>query len=324
MRKNTVKSVATALIIVILLLIFSIAVIVLGKQSLDKYKAKITELQGEINANKQIVFVASDDIRRGERIDLETNVMTQEIYTGLDLSSYMSEEMLGSIATVDINAYEPIMANMVSPLTITEDTREYEIAVANIMVDQKDFDFVDLRIMFPNGEDYLLLSKKVVLNLKPESCIFDTYVNEDEALRMASAIVDAYTITGTKIYTTRYVEPNLQDEALPNYPVKAATLDLINSDPNITEKAAQTLNLSARLNLESRLKMLTPEQLEAVAAGHDIEDTAQSSVLTSGEYVAESDPYTADTYMDNEGREEPPQEAADNEFEEYGVDDTTE
>lgn len=324
MRKNTVKSVATALIIVCLLLLFSIGVIVLGKQSLDQYKDQINDLQGEINANKQIVYVASSDIKRGEKIDLETNVMTQEIYTGLDSSSYMRDEMLGSIATVNINAYEPIMANMVSPLTITEDTREYEIAVANIMVDQKNFDTVDLRIMYPNGEDYLLLSKKVVLNLKYDSCIFDTYMNEDEALRMASAIVDAFTITGTKIYTTRYVEPNLQDEALPNYPVKAATLDLINSDPNITEKAAQTLNLSARLSLESRLNLLTPEQLEAVAAGHNIEDTAQSSVLTSGGYATDStDPYTADTYMESE--EEPAKQTESNEaetFEEYDTQST--
>lgn len=301
MRNNKVKSVVTALVIVVLLLAFAVVIIVLGKRSLDEYKSQIGDLQGEINENKQIVYVASQDIHRGEMIDLESNVMTQEIYTGLDASSYLQDEMIGSVATVDINAYEPIMANMVSPLSITEDTREYEISVANIMVDQKEFDYVDVRIMFPNGEDYLLLTKKVVLDLRYDSCIFDTYMNEDEALRMASATIDAYTITGTRIYTTRYIEPNLQDEALPNYPVKASTLDLINSDPNITEKAAQTLNLSARLNLESRLNTLTEEQLEAVASGHNLTDTAQASVLTSGAYATnENEAYMANTYMDNE------------------------
>lgn len=42
---------------------------------------------------------------------------------------------------------------------------------------------------------------------------------------------------------------------------------------------SETLNTSARLSLESRLGMLTTEQLDAVNEGFGLTDTAKSSVL---------------------------------------------
>ena len=103
-------------------------------------------------------------------------------------------------------------------------------------------------------------------------------MNEDEIMRMASAIIDAFTISGTKIYTTRYIESTLQEDAVPNYVVKPEVLDLINSDPNITEIATKTLNLQARIDLEQRLSGLTDDHLNAVVAGHQIEDTCCQQV----------------------------------------------
>lgn len=170
------------------------------------------------------------------------------------------------------------------------------------MTDQKESDCIDIRIMFPNGEDYLVLSKKTIRTLHLDESIFYITLSEEEILRLASATIDAYTISGTRIYTTRYIEPSIQDEAIPTYPVRSETIDLLNTDPNILEIAQQTLNLTARLDLEQRLTGLTPEQLAATATGHGLTDTAQASVLTSKD--TEDEPLNDDSTIseyDEEG-----------------------
>lgn len=298
MRKNKFKIVVSALVFAVLVILIAGAIIYMGKKSIDEYKNQLTELEYEIESNKQTVYVASRDIEKGEALLSEVeegadtslvNVMEQTIYTGLDPESYISAEQLGSTAIVDIRENEPVMRNMVTELTIADDTREYEMTVANLMTDQTTNDCVDVRIMFPNGEDYLILSKKPVRNLLLDSCVFYTYLSEEEILRMASATIDAYTITGTRIYTTRYVESNLQEAAVPNYLVKPENIDLINGskqDPNVVslEVARETLNLAARMDLEARLSGLTKEQLTAVSEGHKLSDTAKQSVLLNNAY----------------------------------------
>jgi len=284
MRKSKTKILVSSLIITILILLAAIIIIATGKQMIDDYKIQISDMQYEMDANKQTVYVASENIVAGMTLEEDVNVYKQQIYTGLESDSYMQEEDMGSIAIIDIPMGEPVMRNEITPLYIAKDTREYEISVAALMTDQSQYEYVDVRIMFPNGEDYIVLSKKPVLNMHLENCVFYTYLNEDEILRIASATIDAYTISGTRIYTTRYVEQNIQDEAIPNYVVSAETIDLINSDPNITSIATETMNLEARMDLESRLLGLTEDQLKAVSSGHELTDTAKNAVLIEDTY----------------------------------------
>jgi hypothetical protein len=286
--KNKIKLLASALIVVFLILIASVVIIVIGKKAMNEYELQIDDLQYELDANTRTVYVASSDILAGETLSEGVNVYKQTIYSGLDEDSYMSESELGSIARIDIPAGEPVMDSCITSLYIDEDSREYEMSVATLMTDQEELDYVDVRIMYPNGEDYTVLSKKVINNLNLENCVFYTYLNEDEILRMASATIDAYTISGTRIYTTRYIESNLQDAATPNYPVRAETIDLLNSDPNIIKLAVETVSLQARMDLEERMKSLSEDQLKAVAEGHSLEDTAKTSVLLDGQYNYEA------------------------------------
>jgi len=290
MRKNKLKLVISILVAVIIILIACLAIIYVGKKALDEKQNRINELQYEIDANKQVVYVAKSKISAGETLIEGKNIMKQEIYTGLEGAYYLADDMVGGIAVIDIKELQPIMSNMVTSLLITKDTREYEISVANLMTDQAEHDYVDVRIMFPTGEDYTILTKKDIHNLSLENSVFYSYLNEDEILRMASAIIDAYTVTGTYIYTARYVEPSLQDEAIPNYVVRAEVIDLINSDPNILSIAKESLNLQARINLEERLRGLKDDALKAVSEGHKLHDTAKSKALLDVEYSAnESD-----------------------------------
>lgn len=220
----------------------------------------------------QTVYVATRPIVKGETLTADgdnANVEQQPIYTGLESTSYMTEDQLGATLTVDLNTGEPVMSNMITTETLAADTRWYEVNSAEIMATQNEGDCVDVRIAFPDGEDFIVLPKKYISDLQKSSCIFNTKLNEEEIVRFRSAIIDAYTISGCKIYTTKYVESNLQDEATPTYPVKEANIELINSDPNILTKAEKTLNLNARLSLESRIGNIEDEDLQNLDSKYD-------------------------------------------------------
>ena len=64
---------------------------------------------------------------------------------------------------------------------------------------------------------------------------------EEETLSMSNAIVEAYKMTGAKLYATTYVEPGNQGSATPTYMPSAEVINLINSDRNITEEAKRAL-----------------------------------------------------------------------------------
>lgn len=296
MRTKKSKRILTLLIVVLVILAAGCGF--LGYMFKTTYD-EATALTEELNSNTQTVYVASKFIEAGDTILAEgdnANVELQTIYTGLESFNYITDEQLGSVCRVDCDMGTPIMFNMVSEEEFAADTREYEISVVNLATDQADNDYIDVRIAYPNGEDYIVLSKKKVSNLNLSACVFTTQANEEEILRMQSAIIDAYTMTGARIYSTRYVESNVQDDAIPTYLVRSETLDLINSDPNILTKATTTLNLAARLALETRLGNLTEEQLDAVAEGYGLADTAHSQIIsgTADGTIVEDDEATTD------------------------------
>lgn len=287
--KKKVKTLTILLIIFAVMFCCVLAAFIVTRMTLNDEVAANQAALGEMNANKKTVYVVSTQdgsgIGRGEIVEEGVNVVKQTVYTGLEDYNYITEDDLGSAAIVDIYEGMTVMDNMVSPISIETDTREYEMQVVNLMTDQKENDVVDIRIMFPDGSDFLVLPKKQIKNLNLPNCVFYTYLNEEEILRMASATIDAYTITGTKIYAARYVESNLQEEAIPTYLVNASVADQMDSgcafyDKNLLTKAETTLNAIARRNLEDNLALLSDARLAAVAEGHNLEDTANTSVLT--------------------------------------------
>lgn len=295
-KKKSIWKVFGTLVLIILLL-FSIAFCVLLFIQRNKDQDYISELEYTIDANQQTVYVAKTYIYAGEKLEEGVNVHQQQVVTGLESFNYITSEQLGSYARVDIDENMPILHTMVSTLEVANDTREYEMLVCNLATDQLEYDVVDVRIQFPNGDDYLVLSKKTIYNLSIDNCIFTTMLNEEEILRMASATIDAYIHGGTRIYTTRYVEPTLQEEAIPNYPVKLNIIDLINTDPNVLTRAQDTLNQNARLNMESRLSGLSEGWIEAVIDGRTngyanqqaVQDAVDNSTVNNTSNVEELD-----------------------------------
>ena len=98
-------------------------------------------------------------------------------------------------------------------------------------------DTIDIRISYPNGQDFVVAAKKVVE--KTDSTSIWLKLKEDELLKMNSAIMESYSVEGAKLYAVNYTQPGIQAAANANYPVSDKVYQLLTYDPNIVEAIQQ-------------------------------------------------------------------------------------
>lgn len=113
-------------------------------------------------------------------------------------------------------------------------------------------DYVDVRISFANGEDYIIMGHKRVEEIEDDAGIV-IKVDEEDILKMSSAKVDMSTYDGTKIYAVKYVE-RYQEASTVYYLANKCVAELSTWDPNLVESIFTTEELKNRSVLESKLK----------------------------------------------------------------------
>ena len=159
-----------------------------------------------------------------------------------------------------MNAHTVITTELLSKSDnkVQDDVRKQEYNMLVLPVDLTTGDYIDIRLMLPSGQDYIVVSKKEVeIPLIGGVDSPDTiWVNmsEDEILHMSCAIYDAYRINGAKLYVTKYTEAGMQNAATPTYPVNESTSRLLESDPNILERAMQEIRARYSENNSSSLR----------------------------------------------------------------------
>lgn len=128
---------------------------------------------------------------------------------------------------------------------ITDDMRLHKYTFIKLTERMKKGDYVDIRISFPNGADFVLLSKKQIQDISiplenAEENALWLYVTEEEILRLSSAVVDAFLDDGCSVYAVQYIKDE-QKAAIMNYKVNDVVAQLIADDPNIVKKAENVL-----------------------------------------------------------------------------------
>lgn len=143
------------------------------------------------------------------------------------------------VATIDIPkgtiVTEKMLTNKQEAVTdtnnITSTYRLVEYTMIMLPTELEKGDTIDIRMSYPNGQDFVVASKKVVE--KTDSISIWMKLREDEILKMNSAVVESYSVEGAKLYAVNYTQPGIQAPANPNYPVSARVYELLMSDPNI-------------------------------------------------------------------------------------------
>lgn len=221
------------------------------------YQEQLDELNTLIQENetsKRKIILLNKDIKAGTKITPDDLIQVEANSSDVPTNSYTSPtDIVNKIIRIDATKNTTLIPTIIYSEEITpNDLRYQEFNVLKLPSDLVSDEYVDVRINFPTGQDYIVLSKKKVQKFHGETGTVWYEMNEKEILSMSSAIVDAF-INGAKLYALTYTDPEFQVEAQTTYPVNSKVLNLMQIDPNILEVAKVELNKALRAQLDRDL-----------------------------------------------------------------------
>lgn len=231
------------------------------KQSMEQVQDSLTyyeELHGQYNYIS--IFVLTKDAQAGDEL---TASMLQErrVQSTEDLSAaqvLLADDLLGKRLKVSLTKGAALNGDLVyEGEPVADDERRIELTEVYLPKTLRENEYVDIRIVFPNGEDYLVVKHKRVYKLirdeAGEVLALQLRFLEEELLRYQAACVDAKTYEDTRLYAVQYTG-EFQTAATEYYPVNQAVFHLLQWDPNITELFVVESEQERREILESHLK----------------------------------------------------------------------
>lgn len=256
----------------------------------------INEAKEALEALQKKVYVATEDLESGQEVTLDDFTMGT-VQTTVDSTLMLSADDFeftnenGEIVPKTDDEGNPVSKKLISKIAvpagtiITKDMLEesddqleaseriQEFNMILLPSQLKNGQYIDIRITYPNGQDFIVLSKKKVLGTNATTIWLK--LNELELSLMNNAIVESYRLTGAKFYALPYIEAGRQKEATPTYVASADASGLMARNPNILEeiKTEYSNSVSSLLDyrattIESMLDETRDQRNELVGAGN--------------------------------------------------------
>ena len=219
------KRVSFLLGMLVMLIIAAIVIALLFMQLINLKKE-----QDAIKAAERTVYVVSEDVSSGSGIQItaiegdtsrepnvtedvaDASVVPENIATSADFYSDEGQTQARAdlVAKIDLKAGTILTKDMLTTSSeqVTNDLRKQEYNMLSLPTDLVDGDFVDVRIRFGNGQDYIVVSKKQVsipeIAGAPAEGVININLSEDESIAMSSAIIELYQLKAVEMYVSRY------------------------------------------------------------------------------------------------------------------------
>ena len=89
---------------------------------------------------------------------------------------------------------------------VREDVRRKEFNMISLPSDLVEGDYIDVRIIFPTGEDYVVVAGKEVKKVgsSHDSNAIFLDLTEEEINRMSSAVIESYVSGAVRLYAVKY------------------------------------------------------------------------------------------------------------------------
>lgn len=245
---------------------------------------KIQEEKQNLESQFVSVYVLNSDVTSGAVLDASYLTSAKALKTAIPSNAVDASVIGGATqvtAKIDLTKGTVLTKSMINVDTdqIRNDIRTQEYNSIILPVDLEKGEYIDVRLTLPSGQDYIVVSKKVVdvpeYNGTVSADTIKIQLTEEETLLLSNAIVESYKIKGSKLYATKYVEAGIQEAATPTYVPSGEVAALINQDPNIVEKAKQ--ELATRYSATSTLRN---NYINSALSGVDSKD--QQTNLESG------------------------------------------
>lgn len=291
-RKGKRKIVKKKVIIICIVCLSVGFVLVLGGTAL--YNKATTKNQDEEQTSITYGVVVLEDLAQGEVLKQEQLTTIPLTQTGQQLNIVRLEDAVNSKLRYGVKADTVLSPEMIDKgELVADDLRKHAYHFIEMTGALSRGDYVDIRIQFPNGADYIVLSKKRVLDCSFYDEVAQTdnslwiEVSEEEILSLSSAAVDAYFNEKAKIYAIQYVSQD-QEKAIVTYPENDIVHALIGEDPNVVENAITHMENRVRERVTMQIKEYSDQNVNNA-----------SSTYAGGQAVKENTDESADTdYID--------------------------
>lgn len=280
-----------------------------------EYEQQIEQLKTQEKQDQRSVWTTVKTVQAGSMLTAD-DLMAVPMPVSIVPPGVITdrEAIIGKSAKIELLPGTPLLSSLLyEGQSIPKDLRIKEFQVIQLPSNLKPAQYIDVRIGFPTGEDFVLLSKKKVRELS--GTVIWLEMNELDILQTSSAIIDAY-LQGARLYALPYIEPGLQEAAVVNYPANPLVLDLLESDPNLLEVAEIELARKLRQTLDDNLKAMNESDILRVTSGNvtvqqqlhnERTTTRQGNPIYDMQPVPES-PTTTPLAMDEQQSSPPPLE----------------
>ena len=253
-------------------------------QSTEKSLAYYEQLHEQYSYASFLVLTR--DATAGEELTVDM-IRVQRVQSEEDLSAVQPvdpQDLIGKRLKVSLTKGAALSADILyEGAPIADDERRVELRELELPQTLRENEFVDVRIVFPNGEDYLVVGHKRVYRIirddAGEVLALQLRLLEEELLRYQAACVDTKTYRDTRLYAVQYTG-EFQAAAQAYYPVNRAVFRLLQWDPNIVELFVVDEEQERRTLLETGLeRFLTEEPEEEEDTGRSGSETADPDCM---------------------------------------------
>ena len=204
----------------------------------------------ETPANKlyRVVYDQATRENKEQVVSDNINVNDKLYYKADNRNNEITVKDNAIVAKVNMGANTVLTSNLINRADqiTTNDLRKEEYNVISLPVDLKPGEYIDVRLLLPNGQNYIVTSKKkVTIPVVNDQYVSDTIqmdLTEEEILMLSCAIVENYQMNGSKLYASRYTEAGMQDASNKTYQPNDYVINLIKNDSNIVTSAIKGLN----------------------------------------------------------------------------------
>ena len=151
---------------------------------------QIQTLQEQASSKSRTGYVATTDIKQGDILQDGVNVTAGSFASDADQTTFADSSCINKQAVVTIQSGSPITNNVVAT-AMDKQLNERECTFVNLNANLKEGDFVDIRILFPNGEDPIVVSKVSIQKPVVVSNLCYLWLTADQISNLDAAAVDA-------------------------------------------------------------------------------------------------------------------------------------
>jgi|GEM_PF-974239 len=208
------------------------------------------------------------NLEAGKQVE-ESDLAIREIPESMITKSFILDpsSIVGKYYRIALGPGTPLSEDLVMEDPVDDTTRELDVVANTLPIGLHVGDYIDYRIVYPYGEDYIIFPHKRIDGMNGET--FKIKLNEKEIHFYQAALVDYFLQkeNGSILYATKYLEPGLQKPATQYYAIPQNIAAIIKADPNIVEKVNAQLNDPTRTIIDSGISDLNDEAVGKLASG---------------------------------------------------------